>query len=449
MKNVEEKLDTISPSFCVAKWKQVSMHLQNGMNHSCHHPPTHVVPISEIKSNFTALHNSEYKKQQRKLMLEGFRPKECDYCWRIEDNGKGLYSDRIYKSASEWSYSYIDEIANKRWDDNIDPSYVEVSFSNVCNFKCSYCAPHISSKWMEEIEKYGPYPTTDRYNNLDWLRSKNMLPIPNREENVYVDAFWAWFPTMYKNLQRLRITGGEPLLSKDTFKLLDNIIENPNTDLELGVNSNLNPPQELLDKFIEKIKIIVDQQKVKKLILFTSAEAHGKQAEYIRYGMNYEQWLKNINRIFEEVPNIQFTIMSTYNILSLPSYISFLNDVLVLKRKWGKINKIAMLLDIPYLRHPEHQSVFIMEPEMANYIHEQIEFMKKNVADNSNFGFYAMEIDKLQRIYNLTQNDNDNKNLDLHRKNFVRFVDEHDKRRDTNFLNTFPELNSMYNKWAT
>ena len=64
--NVKTKLDEVSPSFCVAKWKQVTMHLQNGHTHSCHHPATHVVPLDEIKINPTALHNSEFKKHQRK-----------------------------------------------------------------------------------------------------------------------------------------------------------------------------------------------------------------------------------------------------------------------------------------------------------------------------------------------------------------------------------------------
>ena len=106
------------------------MHLQNGHTHSCHHPKTHLVPLEEIKRNPTALHNSEFKKQQRKLMLEGERPSECDYCWRVEDQGDS-HSDRVYKSADSWAKPFIADIASKPWDDNVDPSYVEVSFGNV------------------------------------------------------------------------------------------------------------------------------------------------------------------------------------------------------------------------------------------------------------------------------------------------------------------------------
>ncbi|MCX6102749.1 MAG: hypothetical protein NT000_05730 [Proteobacteria bacterium] len=81
------ELDAVSPSFCAAKWKQVTVHLQNGLTHSCHHPVPHKIPLKELQLNPSALHNTEFKKQQRKLMLQGKRPAECDYCWRVEGGG--------------------------------------------------------------------------------------------------------------------------------------------------------------------------------------------------------------------------------------------------------------------------------------------------------------------------------------------------------------------------
>jgi len=453
LNSVKTELDSVSDSFCVAKWKQVTMHLQNGHTHSCHHPATHFVPVSEIKKNPTALHNSEFKKEQRKMMLEGVRPSECDYCWRVEDTPGNHYSDRVYKSADNtWARPYINDIVSKPWDDNVDPSYVEVSFGNVCNFKCSYCAPHISSQWMEEIERHGPYPTTHNFNNLTWIKQQNQMPIPNNQENPYVDAFWAWFPTMYKELKYFRITGGEPLLNKNTFKVLDYIIANPNPDLEVAINTNMNPPEELFDKFLEKLKIIFNEKKVKQIKLFTSAEAHGKQSEYIRHGMDYNLWLKNIHRVYEEIPGFQFTIMSTYNLLSVTSYIPFLQDVLDIKKKYGTTEYNPLLLDIPYLRYPEHQTIFLFDEEQLDMMKEQVTFMYENLESKewellANRGFHLSEADKLKRIYTMAVNavKNPNSYTQINRQDFVVFVDEHDKRRGTNFLETFPELTNFYN----
>ena len=73
---VKEKLNNVGCGMCLAKWTQVTMHLHNGMTHSCHHPSPHKIPLSEIKSNPSALHNTKHKKFRRKEMLEGIKCKE-------------------------------------------------------------------------------------------------------------------------------------------------------------------------------------------------------------------------------------------------------------------------------------------------------------------------------------------------------------------------------------
>lgn len=456
LENTYIAINNVSPSFCVAKWKQVTMHLQNGHTHSCHHPNTHLVPLDEIRRNPTALHNTEFKKQQRKLMLKGQRPSECDYCWRAEDSGN-RYSDRTYKSSDKsWAIPHIESIKNSAWDDNVDPSYVEISFSNVCNFKCSYCSPNISSQWMEEIERYGHYPTSQRFNNLEWFKQNQQMPIPNNQDNPYVDAFWRWFPDMYSQLKQFRITGGEPLLNKNTFKVLDYIIEHPNSELTFSVNTNMNVPDDIYKKFIEKCKIIQDNKLIHHLQIFTSAEAYGKQAEYIRFGMNYKQWIDNIELMLQEVPSAAISIMSTYNILSIPSYKDFLSDMLRIRLKYRqqayKYHRMPIVLDMPYLRHPEHQASYIIPEYLLQYLKEQIEFMEEHKEDGTPgkeyTGFYDHEIYKLNRIYNIITTELNNPTNDkrsINRKDFVIFVDEHDRRRGTNFLETFPELAQMYN----
>ena len=279
-----------------------------------------------------------------------------------------------------------------------------------------------------------------------------MMPIPNKDENPYVDAFWKWWPTMYKNLKHFRITGGEPLLNKNTFKVLDYIIKHPNPDLEVSINTNMNPPEAIFGRFLEKVKIIIGEKKIKKFKLFTSAEAHGRQSEYIRSGMNYDKWLSNIHKVYKEIPDIEFTIMSTYNLLSLTSYVKFLDDILDIKKRYSSINdhRNRMLLDIPYLRFPEHQAIFIMEPEMISMLEDQVKYMYANTASNNrnaNLGFHEYEADKLKRIYNIAKDLPVDKNINRIRKDFTIFVDEHDRRRGTNFLETFPEFEKVYFKW--
>lgn len=434
-------LDRTGPGMCLAKWLQVTLHLQNGHTHSCHHPNTHQIPLEEILEDPSALHNTKFKKEQRKMMMTGSRPEECHFCWQVEDSAptdSDIFSDRIYKSTDEWAgKSRYFDVMEAGWEHNIKPTYLEVSFSHACNFKCAYCSPHISSKWMEEIEKFGGYPTTLQYNNLEHTKHQGKMPIPIKEHNPYVEAFWKWWPEIYPTLHTFRITGGEPLMSKDTFKVLDYIIENPNPNLELAINSNCVLPDKLFDKFLDKIKIIQETNAVKRFTLFTSAEAYGAKAEYIRNGMNYDTWLDNCHRFLSEVPKANFSIMSTYNALSVTSYTEFLKDVLLMKLKHYDPDR-SINLDIPYLDNPKWMSVRILPLEYKAQIAKQIKFMESNYCDGK--GFHGWEVSKLERIQYLFGEQREANYL----KDFALFFDEHDKRRNTNFLDTFPELAEMY-----
>lgn len=441
LKQAKQVLDRTGPGFCLAKWLQVTLHLQNGHTHSCHHPNTHKIPVEEITADPSALHNTNFKKEQRKLMMTGHRPEECHYCWNVEDNvpeGTDVFSDRILKSTDTWAGEdrYFN-VMYTGWERNISPTYLEVSFSHACNFKCAYCSPHISSKWMEEIEKFGGYPTSLKYNNLEHTKFEDKMPIPVKEYNPYVEAFWKWWPDVYQNLHTFRITGGEPLMSKDTFKVLDYIIANPNPNLELAMNSNCVLPDKLFDKFLEKIKIIQENKCVKEFTLFTSAEAYGKKAEYIRNGMDYDVWLENCHKFLEEVPTAGFSIMSTYNALSATSYVEFLKDVLIMKLKHHN-NMRSINLDIPYLDNPKWMSVRILPDFYKLFIQKQIDFMKSNHCEGK--GFQPWEIDKLDRIQYLF---NPNPEV-VHQRDFALFFTEHDARRGTDFLATFPEMEPFW-----
>lgn len=460
MPAVKAELDAVSPSFCAAKWKQVTVHLAIGQTHSCHHPNMHKIPVEEVLANPTAIHNTNYKKEQRKMMLEGVRPTECDYCWRVEDSpvkeGDEVYSDRITKSSEHWARPYLNEIKNAKWDDDVTPTYFEISFSNVCNFKCSYCTPEVSSKWLEEIQQYGHYELASfGYNNLDYLKQIGKYPIPEREENPYVDAFWKWWPELVKSLKVFRITGGEPLLSKHTYRVLDYLIENPQPDLELDINSNLCIPDELFDRFVERMAIIQQNKAIKSFKLYTSCEAHGKKAEYIRNGLDYDKWFKNCHRVLSEIDNSKLTIMSTYNLLSVTSYTDFMKDILTLKETYTMqpSRPHPVSLDIPYLRWPHFLSSWLIPQDMLKYVEQSVTYMYKNMQQTywlplCGKGYFDYEISRMKRIYRVIEGNMqkpDHEFLTKSKADFYAFVNEHDRRRNTNFIDTFPEYEAFYN----
>ncbi len=182
---MRDKLNSVSPSFCLAKWLQVSLHLPQGRTQSCYHPPTHLVPLESLKKNPSALHNTPQKIEERKQMMNGERPAGCSYCWKMEDapggGEKGHMSDRHYRSSEWWASPVFDEVVENGAEWDVTPRYVEVNFNQACNFKCMYCSPHLSTTWHDEIKQHGSYklayPETYEHNNLDALKALNLMPL--------------------------------------------------------------------------------------------------------------------------------------------------------------------------------------------------------------------------------------------------------------------------------
>jgi len=455
----KDKLDSVGCGFCLAKWTQVTMHLHNGTTHSCHHPEPHKVGLDEIKRNPTALHNSKLKKQARREMLENKRPSECNYCWNVEDNSNS-FSDRVFKSSEPWSEPYFDDITQSHWRDDYNPKYVEVNFSNTCNFKCAYCGPEYSTKWMEEINEFGPYNVSYEFNGIKRMEDRNTVPYKQTEDNPYVEAFWEWFPELYGSLDTFRITGGEPLLSKDTWKVLDYIInsEEPNRNLKLSINSNLGVPDELIDKLILKLEKIINEERVKEVVLFTSCDAYGTQAEYVRYGLDFEQLMKNIDKILLLLPKVTIVIMSTFNIFSIFSYEQLVKKVYELKVKHFNPDRFwnsALILDTSYLRYPDFLGYRLLKGYIGVEYFTRIEkFMKFNSTYRSlnsyqaelpeDVGFSMKEIEKITRIKDIfvaDENDYERQKID-----FVNFIRQYEFRRNLRCEDYYPELNSFIKK---
>ena len=47
---VLEELNKVSPSFCLAKWFNVSIHIPTGKTHSCYHPKSHLIPKNNLNN---------------------------------------------------------------------------------------------------------------------------------------------------------------------------------------------------------------------------------------------------------------------------------------------------------------------------------------------------------------------------------------------------------------
>ena len=434
-------LDNVSPTMCLAKWNQVSLHLPTGLTNSCYHPPLHEIDATKLKDNPAALHNTAEKLNQRQQMLKGERPDGCSYCWNIEDTGE--MSDRHYRSGEPWAMQDFTAIKQNPMDERWTPRYVEVNFNNACNLKCSYCSPQFSTTWGKEIAVYGQYPTSPPHNAPEHFQDRRR-PIPNREDNPYVTAFWKWWPTLYKNLKHFRMTGGEPMMDNNTYKVFQYVIDHPKEDLHLNVTSNMCPPNnKLKNKYFDMVKKICIEEKVEHFMQFVSVDAWGKQAEYIRNGLEFNRMWDNVDEFLDRIPvRNSITFIITYNNLSITSLDKLLEGILELRKRHSKTYQ-RVWFDIPLLRQPVWQQITLL-PESYQAIHEaNIEYMRENSGEEKGLHIFKdFEIQKMLRNLAYWR-----KNADAstqNKKNFYAFFNEHDRRRLTNFETVFPEMSEFW-----
>ena len=439
-KEMGDALNKVSPSFCLAKWFNVSIHIPTGRTQSCYHPPVHRIPMAELEKNAHALHNTEHKKQQRLMMLKGERPPECSFCWDIEDTGN--ISDRPYRSFDVNQEGIIAEALEYGHTGNPKPKYMEVNFNQACNFKCTYCSPHLSTEWHKEIRKHGAYKLpTGNHNDTSWMERDGMMP-NNRPDNPYLEAFWEYFPECYPELQTFRMTGGEPLMDKNTFKIFDYVKNNPSPKLQLSITSNCNPPkQELWDNFMADLKDITDRKAIDHFMLFCSLDSWGHQAEYIRSGLHFPTLEKNVRTYLTQNEMHSLTFIATMNIFSLPGIVEYMENIHQLR---NEINTDRQLIwfDTPMLHDPKWMSLKLATPEMLEPLLECIVFMEQNKETQSNRfkGFKDYEIDKLRRLYDWAKEPFDPA-LDKSAKvNFIEYFKEKDRRQGTNLRESFPEF---------
>lgn len=441
-KHVSRLLNEVSPSFCMAKWTQLTLDLVHGTNHSCHHPKRHIIDIDEIRNNPSALHNTSYKKEVRSEMLEGKRPSECQYCWNIEDTPGEHYSDRVIKSSDPWSFPYFEKVLDCGSTGNYNPHYLEVMFDKACNFSCSYCMADISSSIQKEMNDYGPYPLFfhhHRENDNQWKRDLSAF-----DENPFVEAFWNWLPDIWQGLHTLRITGGEPLLSKHTYRLLDYISLHPQKNLTFAINSNLGIDDERIGRYLKKVKEIKEKGALFANEIYVSVDTYGEQAEYIRQGLNFGKFQKNLELILDMKACDRMILMVTFNLLSVPQFKDLLEYVVKLKEKHPEL-----ILDLSYLRDPEYLRANLLKYSTDREVwfeemKECLLFMKEN--SNS---FSEHEMNKLDRIYQwmkATEEESSESSIMTKKMmaDFYVFVNEYDKRYRKNFIEVFPELRTFY-----
>ena len=434
----QQVLDPLSASFCAAKWYNATIWLGSGQTTSCHHPPAHLINKDKVSINPRLLHNTDQKKADRQQMINGERPPGCEYCWKIEDMGRDAVSDRVYKSRI-YPIEALHEAYQTPVDQDVNLRTLEIAFDRTCQFACSYCNPAFSSTWVNDIRKNGPYVAlvSDGRNHFTHTHDSAQLFKLN-ETNPYVEAFFAWWESdLHRTLQELRITGGEPLMSGYTWKLIDWFASNKGrSNTRLAINSNLGSQVDI-DRLLSSTQDMA-------IDIYTSNEAVGTQAEYIRDGLVWADWVNNVERLLSSKQFRGIHVMCTINALCLDSLDQLLECIVKWKLEYGR-DAISFTLNI--LRFPSFQSPLVLPDHIRTRYRDQLAtFMVRHKGYSY---LHEHEWNHVQRLVDyldvVKTPHSDAFEMPKLLNDFKQFFSQYDQRRDKDFATAFPKLKEWYN----
>jgi hypothetical protein len=165
--------------------------------------------------------------------------------------------------------------------------------------------------------------------------SKNGVTIKNSDgrllskekQSALLKKFWQWMGDNSTTLRRLHVLGGEPLFQDEFERCLVFLETHRNPELEFNVVTNLKISLERLEKIVGRIKALVANRQIKRFDITASIDCFGSEQEYVRYGLNLEQWRENFAYLAKQ-KWIYLSINQTLSgltIKTIPDLLKFVN----------------------------------------------------------------------------------------------------------------------------
>ena len=224
--------------------------------------------------------NSEHMRSVRLRMMAGEQLSECEVC-----DHKLLNTD-VYRSY--WNQLFRDKIdqAFESTDETGATTMTTISFdyrfNNLCNFKCRMCGDMLSSSWEAESRKHKTWTKESQ----PWMASPLREQITKFQDTQVVKEFVEAIET--KTIKEIYWCGGEPLMWDMHWNAMKRIIElGFAKEVYVRYNTNLSRTSFKGIKLFDLLPEFQDWQ------ICSSLDGTGEVGEYIRDGLNYEQWLEN------------------------------------------------------------------------------------------------------------------------------------------------------------
>ena len=401
---------TQSDTFCMLPWMHMHAFPDGRAYPCCLADYWH--PVGDLRKNTMAeVWNQDAYKTMRKNMLEEKSCKECTKCYEQERHG--AFSMR---NDSNRNYGHLIKETNDTHADGKHPDfrirYWDVRFSNLCNFSCRSCGPIFSSNWYNDHVKL--------YNRKPDVLGREMLRVEYTTGNE--DDMIAQMMPHVPHLEQVYFAGGEPLIMKEHYFLLEKLIEAGKTDIRLQYNTNFS-------ELRFKDKHVFDYWRhFKNVSVGASLDGMGAQAELVRRGTDWKQTVENRERMIQEVPHVDFYVSSTVSAMNVLHVLDF-------HKEWSRLGLIeAKDWNINICQSPEWYRIDIFPEKFKQQViypayERHLEWLEpQDSLKRATSGYKS--------LLSLMQGNDGTK----HWPRFVEEINLLDNLRNENFWTTFPEF---------
>tara|TARA_B100000902_G_scaffold399862_1_gene473103 strand:- start:6924 stop:8237 length:1314 start_codon:yes stop_codon:yes gene_type:complete len=396
-----------SDTFCMLPW--IHMHaFPDGRAYPCclslmNHP------IGTLKERTMAeIWNDAPLRQMRSNMLAEKPCKECTKCYEQEANG--FFSMRNSQNKNMGHHiDVVDETQPDGTLERFELKYYDIRFSNLCNLSCRTCGDIFSSNWVKESKKMG------------WLPKD--APNVNYAGRYEMDM-WEQMEPHLDTVENIYFAGGEPLMMKEHWNILEELLSRGRTDVRLNYNTNFT------ETVFKQRDVLEMWNKFDRVSVGASLDANWQRGEVMRRGTDWNKIVSNRKRMLEICPNVDFFISATLSIMNVFNVVDF-------HREWieqGLIQPQDFHINI--LQDPKRYRIDVLPEEMKKRIEELY---------NSHIEWLSPQ-DNLARAVNGFRSAitfmNANNNTELLQE-FVYRTDQLDQFRNENFFAVFPELEEL------
>ena len=402
-----------SETFCMLPWMHMHAFPDGRAYPCCLSDYWH--PVGDLRQHTMAeVWNQDAYRNMRQNMLAGKGCKECTKCY--EQERAGFFSMR--NDANRNYGHHIAEVEQTQ-EDGTHPDfkirYWDVRFSNLCNFRCRSCGPIFSSNWFNDhVKLYGRVPDVLK-------RDMARIEYTTGNEDGMLEQMEPHIP----HLEQVYFAGGEPLIMKEHYHLLEKLIEAGKTDVRIQYNTNFSELRYKDKHVFEYWKHFTN------VSVGASLDGMGVQAELIRKGTDWAQTVENRQRMIEEVPHVDFYVSSTVTAMNVLHVLDFHRD-------WTEQGLIkAKDFNVNICQSPEWYRIDIFSEQFKRDV--IIPAYEQHIT-------WLEPQDKLRRATNgfrSALNFLTSQNQHQYWSRFVEEIEKLDRVRNENFWELFPEFESL------